>query len=148
MQRIVNYFNNLSNSLKVWINEAFDTLQKSDIFVASVIILVAFGSFGLGRLSKIEESREPITIEDISDNGGAVIVKNTQETTSGSANLPAVSYATQAGKNYVASKNGAKYFLTWCSGAGRISEANKVYFTTKEEATAAGFTPAANCPGI
>jgi methylphosphotriester-DNA--protein-cysteine methyltransferase len=49
---------------------------------------------------------------------------------------------------YVASKNGTKYHLPWCGSAKQIKEENKVWFATKEEAEAAGYTPAANCKGI
>ncbi len=49
---------------------------------------------------------------------------------------------------YVASKNGQVYHLPHCSGAKNISEANKITFTSKEEAEAAGYRPAANCKGI
>jgi methylphosphotriester-DNA--protein-cysteine methyltransferase len=48
----------------------------------------------------------------------------------------------------VASKSGKAYHLPWCSGAQRIKEANKIYFASKAEAEQAGYTPAANCPGI
>ena len=36
-----------------------------DLFLGLVIILVAFGSFGLGRLSKIEGSKTPIQFEGV-----------------------------------------------------------------------------------
>ena len=37
---------------------------QDDVFLGLIIILVAFGSFGLGRLSKIEGSKVPIRIEN------------------------------------------------------------------------------------
>jgi hypothetical protein len=49
---------------------------------------------------------------------------------------------------YVASKKGTKYHLPTCSGAKTMSEENKIWFTTKEEAEAAGYMPAANCKGL
>lgn len=49
---------------------------------------------------------------------------------------------------YVASKNGTRYYLPSCGGVKRINEENKVWFATKSEAEAAGYTPAANCDGI
>jgi methylphosphotriester-DNA--protein-cysteine methyltransferase len=51
-------------------------------------------------------------------------------------------------RGYVASKNGTKYHLPWCSGAQRIKDENKVWFKTKEDAEKAGFMPASNCKGI
>jgi len=38
------------------------------------------------------------------------------------------------------------YHHPWCSGAKRIKEANKLWFSTESEAIAAGYTLAANCP--
>ena len=49
---------------------------------------------------------------------------------------------------FVASKNGKKYFLPWCSGASAISPQNLITFSTEKEARNAGYTPAANCPGL
>lgn len=51
-------------------------------------------------------------------------------------------------KNFVASISGTKYHLPSCSGAKRIKEENKVWFSTKEDAELAGYGPAGNCPGI
>lgn len=50
--------------------------------------------------------------------------------------------------SFVASKSGTKYYLPTCSGAGRIQESNKVWFASREEAESAGYTKAANCPGL
>jgi hypothetical protein len=50
--------------------------------------------------------------------------------------------------SYVASKSGTRYYLPACSGASRIKEENKVWFATVGEAQAAGYTAAANCPGL
>lgn len=49
---------------------------------------------------------------------------------------------------YVASKSGTKYHLGTCSGAKRIKDENKVFFATKNDAEAAGYTAAANCSGL
>ncbi|MBP6888292.1 MAG: hypothetical protein KBC21_01195 [Candidatus Pacebacteria bacterium] len=37
-----------------------------------------------------------------------------------------------------ASKSGKTYTYSWCQGAGRIKEENKIYFTTEGEAEASG----------
>lgn len=52
------------------------------------------------------------------------------------------------GGQLVGSKNGTKYHYPWCSGAERIKEENKIWFQSAEEAKRAGYTPAANCPGL
>ncbi len=107
-------------------------IGERDFFISAVIILVAFASFGLGRLSKTEETRFPVTVTE-----SGVISKK-----------PSSTKTTSQEKNYVASRNGEKYFLEWCSGAGTISPKNKITFTSEEEAKQAGYTPAANCPGL
>ena len=45
------------------IGEKIKSYEK-EIFVALLIILVAGLAFGLGRLSKIEEGREPVRVEN------------------------------------------------------------------------------------
>lgn len=95
--------------------------MTDDVLVVLIIILVGFASFGLGRLSVVENNREVVQIEQS---------------------------ASVAQSTYVASKNGSVYHLPWCSGAQRISEKNKIFFNSKEEAERAGYRPAGNCKGI
>lgn len=47
--------------------------------------------------------------------------------------------------NYVASKNSTKYHILTCSSASKITETNKIWFDTAEEAAAAGYTPCNIC---
>src|SRR3989344_4155427 len=117
-------------------------LERRDIFIALLIIFVSFASFGLGRLSALQEKKTPIRIEqtaaammsgDVADIGAAVSEKQTQEKTLSSSG------------NFVGSKNGTTYHFPWCSGATRIKDENKVWFATKEAAEAAGYHPAGNC---
>ena len=116
-------------------------LENKDIFTILTIILVAFASFGLGRLSKIEERASPIRVENTARvlEGGK---GNLAETSALSKSVP-IEVGT-----YVASKTGKKYHLPWCSGAQRIKEENKVWFDSKESSEQAGYTPAANCKGL
>jgi len=110
--------------------------NERDIFLAAIIILVSFASFGLGRLSKIREEKTPITIENITNTsaeaGESVAKKAAYQKTGG----------------IVASKNGSKYHFPWCSGALRIKDSNKVWFSSTKEARSAGYTPAKNCKGL
>ena len=48
----------------------------------------------------------------------------------------------------VGSKSGTKYHLPDCPGAKRIKPENLVSFETIAAAKAAGYTAAANCPGL
>lgn len=105
-----------------------------DLFLGLIIILVAFGSFGLGRLSKIESSKMPVRFE------------NVPETNAGK--VKPFSAENEADAQLVASKNGIKYYYSWCSGVGKISPANLVHFASKEEAEARGYTASATCKGL
>jgi len=102
-----------------------------EYFFVAIIILIGFLCFGLGRLSKIEEMRPPIEVEN--------------ETAS---LIDASPLSASAEAYFIASKNGTKYYFPWCSGAQKISPANLVKFATREEAEKAGLTKASNCAGL
>ena len=114
----------------------FEAFCREDIFLMLIITLVGFGSFGLGRLSQISEEKAPVRIYKESALSGV-----SRDTGDAPTQIP-------KNKQFVASVSGTKYHLPWCSGAVRIKEENKVWFSSKEEAEAAGYTPAANCKGI
>lgn len=116
--------------------------NEKDLFIAIIIVMVAFISFGLGRLSKIKENKPPITIENIGAAIGEIRSISGPETGQEAPAAPV-----QEGL-LVGSKNGTKYHYPWCSGAQRIKEENKVWFSSIEEARKAGYTPAANCKGL
>lgn len=126
-------------------------LEDDKAFMAALLISVAAASFGLGRLSvapqngeeeapKLALIQKPSARTSTSIEASASVGESVKEADSASAET--------SSSGYVASKNGTKYHLPWCSGAKRITEENKVVFETKEEAEASGYTPAANCPGI
>lgn len=105
-----------------------------ELWLVTIIALVALASFGLGRLSVLSGvGKEEFQILYPSEEGAVF---------GASTGMP------EAERAYVASKSGTKYHLPWCAGAQNIKEENKVYFRTKEEAEAAGYTPASNCKGI
>ncbi|MEK7107575.1 MAG: hypothetical protein AAB537_01590 [Patescibacteria group bacterium] len=123
--------------------EQFAILERPDFFIVALIILVAFASFGLGRLSKVQTASSPIKIEQLAAVGKAI------GSPSGATKIaPTTNDETKPTGMYVASKNGAKYHFPWCAGAKSISEVNKIWFNTVEEARAAGYTPASNCKGL
>jgi hypothetical protein len=121
---------------------------------AVVLILTSSASFGLGRLSALDEIYHP-GVSLLNEPSG---VRNTASIKSSGIEetglyLPAASAAVSntlsaVGGQVVASKNGTKYHFPWCSGAKRIDERNKIYFESIEAARAAGYTPAANCRGL
>ncbi|MFA6535962.1 MAG: hypothetical protein WCT25_00860 [Candidatus Paceibacterota bacterium] len=121
--------------------------ERREIFISLLIILVAFGSFGLGRLSKIYDTRPEVKVR-LSDGTEAVPEADLSGKVSVKAsNLAAVSVAEGSGK-VVASKSGTKYHFPWCAGASQISEANKIWFDSVAAAEEAGYSKAANCKGL
>ncbi len=123
------------------IKEKIDALTKDKaVFIIILIIMTAFCSFGLGRLSQTEKNQTPILIQNsiLENNNLAQISQSTEE-----VQPPQV-----LGGKYVASKNSNKYHAPWCSGAQRIKTDNQIWFNSKEEAELAGYTPASNCKGI
>ena len=123
---------------------------SDDLFLILVIVLVAFGSFGLGRLSKIEEQKAPIRIENAPVVTPQTFPAQSTEATSLNKRQVATPEAVVSNEQgtYVASKTGTKYHYPWCPGAQRISEGNRIYFNSKEEAEARGYTAASNCKGL
>lgn len=102
---------------------------------ALILALTASAAFGLGRLSLVVERRPPVTIDRYAAAPAAAVTQ-------------AAKAEESAPGGVVASKTGSKYHAPWCSGAQSISEANKVWFATPEEARAAGYEPAKNCKGL
>lgn len=113
---------------------------RGDFYIITIIIFIGFAGFGLGRLSSIEESREPVKIEFPEYLSASVLnADKTNDETSLQLSDKGL---------LVASKNGSKYHYPWCSGGKSISEKNKVWFDSVEDARKAGYTPAANCKGL
>ena len=130
--------------LKEKIKQIAGVLGDPDIFTALVVILVAFLSFGLGRLSVSESKKPDIQIGEIpapeaGARGSAAAIVSMQK--------PSVPTGTTQGQ-FVASKNGTKYYFPWCSGTTRIKEENKVWFQTVDEAKKAGYQPSSTCKGL
>jgi hypothetical protein len=92
------------------------------------IFLVAFGAFGLGRLSALEDAKPPVQII--------------------AADEAAAPPAIPAGGYVVAARTGSTYYFPWCSGASRISAANQIWFSSESAAIRAGYHPAKNCKGL
>lgn len=119
-------------------------------FVPAVLILVAVISFALGRVSGLEEKREPVRvinsgeIKGISvDNSSPTLLLQQEKGAEENISVPINSSGA-----VVASKNGTKYHYPWCAGAKQISEKNKITFDSIEAARTAGYSPASNCQGL
>lgn len=117
------------------INRGFEGVWGSprdmwnDVFLILAFILVALGAFGLGRLSITlgESDALRIVYPEVGEVRGVQAIQE---------------------EKYVASRSGSKYHLVSCPGAQSIKSENKIFFASKTEAEAAGYTPAANCKGI
>jgi hypothetical protein len=125
-----------------------NSLAGKDAMAVSIVILVGLSGFGLGRLSSIYESREPVTItlpegERTLRAGETVLSKD-----STSPSYEKTTGVSQSSAQVVASQNGSKYYFPWCASAAKIKESNKVFFASAAAAEAAGYTPAANCKGL
>ena len=110
-------------------------------------------SFGLGRLSVIQSSKDGVEASKTATvHSFAGQVSTSSElsvpllkATSSPAVLQIVATDVPAVKNFVASKSGTKYHALHCSGSKTIKETNKIFFATEDEAQAAGYTRSANC---
>jgi len=127
--------------------------NEKDFFIVSIIIIISLISFGLGRLYQIEISREPLMIEwyDLDENQSnnlpVFLKENETKGESGSISNIGNQISDNEAK-LVASKNGGRYHYPWCPSAKTIKPENLVTFNSIQEARAAGYTPAANCPGL
>ena len=117
---------------------------SNDLFLGLVVILVAIGAFGLGRLSKIEGARAPIRIE----NEPAQTADTFSRISDGKATSAAPQAIAQTGDTFIASKSGTKYYFPWCSGAQKIAPANRITFSSQDQAKAAGYSPSSTCKGL
>lgn len=111
-----------------------ETLQKIKLSVevgvgewgiVIFVVLVAFGSFGLGRLSVLVE-KTPVTIGQTASVGQALAI----------------------GGQYKAKRGGTYYYFPWCSDAQVIRPEDQVWFKTEAAAQKAGYLPARNCKGM
>ncbi len=92
------------------------------------LFLVAFASFGLGRLSAVETAKPAISVS--------------------SAPLEADVKPMAVGGLVVASRNGSVYHFPWCGGASQINPDNRVWYASEEDAREAGYTLSKSCKGL
>lgn len=115
------------------------------IFLVICIGLISFISYNLGQIEALEKT--PIKISDkgiktVPDNLKADIFEATENIES----YP-VNNQKKLDTRVVVSRasTSKKYHYTWCPGAKKINEANKVWFNSAQEAEVAGYTLAGNC---
>jgi len=121
-------------------------VERRDVYIVLIVIFVSVASFGLGKLSYKPEEHESVRIENVFENTSLNNIIEVVGEDNVTAQPPVASVTTVG--SFVGSKNSDKYHFPWCSGALRIKEENKVWFSSREEAEMAGYTPAANCKGL
>ena len=127
-------------------------LIDDSLYMASVVVGVGVLAFLLGRLSVVplmqqnNSSVNPLSLcpTTVCPAPVSALPTATANPSVQAQTTSAVSASTQTAP-YVASKAGSKYHHITCPGAKQIKEENKIYFSTVQEAMAAGYTKAANC---
>ena len=98
--------------------------NESDIILTISIVLISLTIFGIGLLI------------NSSNNGGEIIIKNPSASVS---EIITNSDKSVEQGSFVGSINSTKYHWPDCSFAKRISEENKVWFSSEQEAEDAGY---------
>ncbi len=120
-----------------------------DLLIIAIIILVAFISFFLGRLSKNTPNYQSL-IKYANQGALALNPSNTgnlEQMKGDSSPLESLSYdgPDLKGREYFASKRGKKYYPFGCSAGKSIKEENRIYFGSESEAKAKGYTLSTSC---
>lgn len=130
-------------------------IDLKDVYSLVLLILASFGGYFWGSLGEIEQDRVAIELERFEPTLPVPVCE--PKTATEKIQIPIADKATGVRENpietaktgiYVGSKSGSKYHLPSCPGALRILAENKVWFSSKEDALAKGYTPAANCKGL
>jgi hypothetical protein len=135
--------------IKHFFNETIQSDRGKDILIVIIVVLVGLGCFELGRLSK-ENSSGGVKIEypnmpqDINQAANAISAVEFANTIS-SAQTSTITQNSNSGKTFFASSKGTKYYTISCSAGKTIKQENRIYFTTGEEAQAAGYTLSSSC---
>lgn len=116
--------------------------QGTALILGCIVILVGTGAYALGKLS--EKGKSCVEIYGTKTS----VTKNDTQAKTSPKDLQTASVTRTSKKidtRIVASKTGTQYYYTWCAGANRIKEENRVYFDSAKEAEVRGLTLAKNC---
>ncbi len=128
--------------------------HQESIFLVVCIMLVGLIGFGLGRLSAHYQTSElniNSTLVNTTDLDKIITSKSNAGSSSENKNIDSASAGATSRvvvKKIVGNKNSKIYHYEDCPGALRMSEVNKVFFTSILTAQRAGYKPAGNCPGL
>ena len=124
-----------------------------DLFLTIVILLCTISGFLAGKSYQQESAYHSDNI--VVTDGGMTMPDpkvttrtNTASVAHSAATNISQTHTTSEGYAYVASKNGSVYYAPNCTGAKRIKDENKIWFSTIQEAKDLGYRPAANCKGL
>lgn len=117
-------------------------IDGNTALILLILVFVGLGSFGLGRLSRVEETQNTNTVLD---NESTLSVKEEiGESEFVKYDIDKISSLPKE-KMYVASKNGKLYYSLGCSGASRIAVKNEIWFASKDDAEKSGYTLSTSC---
>ena len=112
--------------------------RQSEIVLSIAIAAITVISFNLGKISVLNNQKAQIKIT----NGAKAGIKEGASATKATAKaIPLENQVVVASKNSKAKI----YHFTWCPGASKIAEENKITFPNEAAAIAAGYTLAKNC---
>lgn len=145
------------------IKQFLESEKGKDFLIFVVFILVSFGSFYLGRLSK-NEPKKPINIEYVPMEANVLkSIQKDQNTTKTTQNKPTETASSQKttqflkdnpnlnkediviSKAFFASSRGKKYYPIDCSAGKSIKLENRVYFASRQEAESKGYEQSSSC---
>ncbi len=115
-------------------------LAQKDFLVSLVILFTGVSAFTLGLLEGREEAKTAPKI-NFSENPRLSQSANTLS----ALDKEAKDLATSTKATIFGSKNGTKYYFSWCNGANRVKLVNRIYFASEEQAKKAGRTLASGC---
>lgn len=110
--------------------------RQEELLTGLGIVLALGLAFGLGCWSRLGEAPKPVRIENIPTRA--------RETSYATNTTPSQVSVPNTGQ-YVASRNGKKYYPVDCKSANRIKSENRVYFATAALAEAAGYSLTTTC---
>lgn len=114
---------------------------KNELLSILVVFLVGISSFGLGILFERDQANQVL----VPHTENSLLQEKIDQK---ALVLDADKETEERGGEVVASKSGKKYHFPWCGGAKQISEKNKIFFKSIEDARKAGYLPASNCKGL
>lgn|SRR5574343_616029 len=132
--------------------KSINKTQKGKDFLSILLVgIVSIGSFGAGRMSKLDNKNEIIAIhgakvapQTSNEFTKTVSGQNFKNAQGGDAEKDAFLNDYTNG-NYLASKRGKKYYPVDCPAAQNIKPENRLYFNTAAEAENRGYSLSTSC---